>query len=169
MSLNFLSKLSKATFLWSNCPLTLFYMGSNTGQVFSKRIEITPQIHIRKFKEQTALGQFPSLETFLTSPAKGPALTQSMDVKCSNFRMWIGGVILTPFEKTWLLQTKKLAKLTLAWIKHLIVTDGSKLLQEAVVLTTKINLMSLATSLCVKFVKERVAKKKIFAPTNVKK
>ena len=25
-----------------------------TGQVFSKRIEITPQIHIRKFEEQVA-------------------------------------------------------------------------------------------------------------------
>jgi hypothetical protein len=26
----------------------------NTGKVFSKRIEIIPQIHIRKFEEQTA-------------------------------------------------------------------------------------------------------------------
>jgi hypothetical protein len=37
---------------------------SAKGQVFSKR---TPQIHIRKFKEQTPWGPVPCCESFLTS------------------------------------------------------------------------------------------------------
>ena len=46
----------------------------HTGQVFPKRIKITPKIHIKKIKERTAWGQVPSWESFLTSTE--PALTQ---------------------------------------------------------------------------------------------
>ena len=38
-----------------------------TGQVFPKGIEITSQIHIRKFEEQMAWGRVPSWGSFLTS------------------------------------------------------------------------------------------------------
>ena len=37
----------------------VLYVISFTGQVFSKSIEITPQIHIKKFEEQKTLGQMP--------------------------------------------------------------------------------------------------------------
>ena len=40
-----------------------------TGQVFSKKIEITPQIHIKKFEEQTARGRVSCWESFCTSTA----------------------------------------------------------------------------------------------------
>ena len=46
----------------------------STGQIFSKRIEITPQIHIRKFEELIAWGEVSCWESFLTST--GCALTQ---------------------------------------------------------------------------------------------
>ena len=48
--------------------------GRGTGDFFEGWNEITPQIHIRKLEEQTALERVPFWESFLTST--GSALTQ---------------------------------------------------------------------------------------------
>jgi len=54
-----------------------------TGHVFSKRIKITSQVHIRKFEEQTIIGQVPCWMSE-NDPKQG---TCPQVVHSSSFRM----------------------------------------------------------------------------------
>ena len=79
-----------------------------TGQVFSKRIEITSQIHIRKSEQHMAWGQVPCWSAltqrrrtlWMSEMTPSNAFVLKPHVS-SNFWMWIWRVISILFEKTW--------------------------------------------------------------------
>ena len=86
---------------------------AGTGDFFKEWNEITPQIHIRKFEEQTAWGQVISdiHRVFWVSVDPVDVRNYSQQgtrpqaICSSNFLMWIWGVISIIFEKTWPITT----------------------------------------------------------------
>ena len=57
-----------------------------TGQVFSKRIKITPQFHIRRFEEQTTWERVPCWESFLTCECQKWLLARHPSSSCLFFK-----------------------------------------------------------------------------------